>query len=149
MGKPKKSSAIFAELITERSCMLADLPEITCYLDTGYSKMATQGIIEKMYVHGGKAAHMSPKEKEKKRKSLYSWRWGIYLFRWVDAIQDTELLKNPNIKEVSFKTNWNNKLDCLCFTTIRPFNPAKYKAGAIYRIKWSGNKNVGIQGSLL
>jgi hypothetical protein len=30
---------------------------------------------------------------------------------------------------LEFSTNWNNKLDCNCFTTIRIYNPTKHFKG--------------------
>ena len=30
------------------------------------------------------------------------------------------------MNKLEFSTNWNNKLDCKCFTTIRIYNPAKH-----------------------
>lgn len=39
---------------------------------------------------------------------------------------------NPEI-EIPFSFNWNNKLDCLAFTTIRIYNPHKHVKG--YRVK--------------
>lgn len=38
--------------------------------------------------------------------------------------------------EISFSYNWNNKLQCHRFTTIRAANPAKYKIGNVYDIKY-------------
>lgn len=37
-------------------------------------------------------------------------------------------------KNIKFSTNWNNKLDCKCFTTIRLNNDKKYRVGEIYDI---------------
>lgn len=37
-------------------------------------------------------------------------------------------------KTINFSTNWNNKLDCKCFTTLRLKNPKKYRVGAEYLI---------------
>lgn len=37
--------------------------------------------------------------------------------------------------EIKFSYNWNNKLDCKAFTTIRIENPNKYKVGHLYYIK--------------
>ncbi|HPA71674.1 MAG TPA: hypothetical protein PKY31_05375 [Spirochaetota bacterium] len=36
--------------------------------------------------------------------------------------------------EITFSYNWNNKLDCKAFTTIRLHNPYKYRVGSIYRV---------------
>lgn len=33
------------------------------------------------------------------------------------------------MEKLEFSTNWNNKLDCKCFTTIRLFNPTKHFKG--------------------
>jgi len=41
-------------------------------------------------------------------------------------------LENP--KRLDFSFNWNNKLDCSCFTTIRRHNPEKYKPDVVFEI---------------
>lgn len=33
------------------------------------------------------------------------------------------------METIPFSYNWNNKLDCKAFTTIRLYNPAKHKPG--------------------
>ncbi|MDU1892739.1 MAG: hypothetical protein E6767_18825 [Dysgonomonas sp.] len=33
-------------------------------------------------------------------------------------------------EDLRFTTNWNNKLNCSCFTTLRLHNPKKYYVGA-------------------
>ena len=38
-----------AKIVQLRYCKLHDLPELTCYLDTGYSKEATIALFKKMY----------------------------------------------------------------------------------------------------
>lgn len=35
---------------------------------------------------------------------------------------------------INFSYNWNNKLDCKCFTTIRLTNSNKYRVGLEYEI---------------
>ena len=35
---------------------------------------------------------------------------------------------------INFSTNWNNKLDCIAFTTIRLKNSTKYQIGKEYEI---------------
>lgn len=35
---------------------------------------------------------------------------------------------------INFSTNWNNKLDCNCFTTLRLKNDKKYQLNHTYRI---------------
>lgn len=41
------------------------------------------------------------------------------------------------MKEIKFSYNWNNKLECLSFTTIRPKSD-KYKVGEVYQINLKG-----------
>lgn len=41
----------------------------------------------------------------------------------------------PDLPDLRFTYNWNNKLDCRAFSTIRIPNP-KYKIGKLYRIVW-------------
>lgn len=41
-------------------------------------------------------------------------------------------------QELNFSTNWNNKLNCQCFTTIRLHNPKKYFIGAVFRVFLKG-----------
>ncbi len=36
--------------------------------------------------------------------------------------------------ELPFSYNWNNKLDCKAFTTLRLHNPDRFKVGQTYRI---------------
>lgn len=38
------------------------------------------------------------------------------------------------LNELTFSTNWNNKLDCMFFTTIRPRNDKKYIVGDRMRV---------------
>lgn len=37
-------------------------------------------------------------------------------------------------KDLIFHYNWNGKLDCQCFTTLRLYNAEKYHKGAIFNI---------------
>jgi len=39
-----------------------------------------------------------------------------------------------NPQTINFSTNWNNKLDCKCFTTIRLKNEKKYQHNKVYGI---------------
>lgn len=50
--------------------------------------------------------------------------------------------RNPRIvKTWTFKTNWNNKLDCQFYTTFRFYNKGKIKRGDLVRCKlMSGQK---------
>jgi hypothetical protein len=36
--------------------------------------------------------------------------------------------------KINFSTNWNNKLNNMCFTSIRPLNYNKYKTSLIYQV---------------
>lgn len=38
------------------------------------------------------------------------------------------------MREIKFSYNWNNKLDCKAFTTLRLHNPNKYKKGEEYKV---------------
>ena len=38
------------------------------------------------------------------------------------------------MEKLEFSTNWNNKLDCKCFTTIRLYNPNKHFRGNQFEI---------------
>lgn len=38
------------------------------------------------------------------------------------------------MQQITFSYNWNNKLNCNAFTTLRPFNPNKYKLGEQYEL---------------
>ncbi len=46
------------------------------------------------------------------------------------------------MKTISFNLNWNAKLYCNCFTTIRPKNDDKYQLAEVYEIMLKG-KNLG------
>jgi hypothetical protein len=50
------------------------------------------------------------------------------------------------MEDLFFSYNWNNKLDCKAFTTIRLFNPGKHVVGVKYRVmlKRTENKGVGV-----
>lgn len=43
-----------------------------------------------------------------------------------------------SLPELSFSENLNNKLDCLCFSTIRLHNPKKYYLGAKLAVSLKG-----------
>ncbi|TRX37878.1 hypothetical protein FNW52_02975 [Flavobacterium sp. ZT3R18] len=38
------------------------------------------------------------------------------------------------MEKLEFSTNWNNKLDCKCFTAIRIYNPQKHFKGNKFHI---------------
>lgn len=50
------------------------------------------------------------------------------------------------IERIEFTTNWNGKLNCNSFTTMRLHNPVKYCVGAIKQIYlqgvWKGNAKI-------
>ncbi len=46
------------------------------------------------------------------------------------------------MKTIKFTKNWNNKLDCRAFFTIRLKDETKYKVGEIYKIEDKNNSNV-------
>jgi hypothetical protein len=39
------------------------------------------------------------------------------------------------METIEFSTNWNKKLQCNAFTTIRLFNPGKYRVNQVYKIE--------------
>lgn len=43
---------------------------------------------------------------------------------------------------IHFSQNWNNKLDCDIFTTIRIYDPSKHYIGAEYTITWAHGKEI-------
>lgn len=48
-------------------------------------------------------------------------------------------------KTINFSYNWNNKLHCKAFTTIRLSNPKKYKIGDTYSIQLTEKGKDAIQ----
>lgn len=42
------------------------------------------------------------------------------------------------MKTISFNLNWNGKLYCNCFTTIRPKNDVKYQLNETYNVRLKG-----------
>ena len=44
--------------------------------------------------------------------------------------------------ELKFSYNWNNKLNCECFSTIRVWNVVKYQIGQVYTVTLNG-KSLG------
>jgi hypothetical protein len=51
------------------------------------------------------------------------------------------------METIDFSTNWNNKLQCHAFTTIRLFNPNKYRVNSVYRIE--RNKHFLMQAAII
>lgn len=62
--------------------------------------------------------------------------------------QESRILAAPqNIATINFSNNWNNKLDCDCFTTIRLKNDKKYVLGKSYNITLTTKgeaRNIGV-----
>ena len=91
---------------------LEQLPEITACLDTGYYLEETKNIIKRMYP----------------TVDFSKQQLAIHLLR---RLYDTEtvsvefLIKPENL--ITFSHDWNNKLQCRYFTTIRIHNPTKYQ----------------------
>lgn len=42
------------------------------------------------------------------------------------------------LSTLEFSENWNNKLYCKCFSTIRMHNPEKYRLGNKFQVKLKG-----------
>ena len=42
------------------------------------------------------------------------------------------------LQDLKFSSNWNNKLECKCFTTIRPFRADRYRIGEFVRVVLNG-----------
>lgn len=42
-------------------------------------------------------------------------------------------------RELEFTTNWNNKLNCECFTTLRLYNPVKHCVGNRFSVRLNGH----------
>lgn len=149
MAKKVTLSKLYVKCIAVRRFMLNDLPEFTAWLDTGYSKTETEAILAKMYLK--KAKYDRPPgtdEKRKKESEIYKWPWGLMLFKWEDAADDKSHLEDTTVKDLRFTYNWNNKLLCKTFTSIRMYNPVKYEVGNIYRVHWPGNKGLGEQATM-
>lgn len=48
----------------------------------------------------------------------------------------------PDNKRIKFSFNWNNKLECTFFTTLRFYDPIKYQVGHTYDV-YLKNKFLG------
>lgn len=59
-----------------------------------------------------------------------------------------QIVLKDNLPEIPFNYNWNNKLDCKAFTTLRLHNPNRFRVGQTYRItlKKSFKKHAKIEG---
>jgi hypothetical protein len=53
-------------------------------------------------------------------------------------IQNRKYKKQENMKRISFSRNWNKKLNCSAFSTIRLHSDLKYRTGARYIIEHAG-----------
>lgn len=99
--------------------LLENLPKITACLDTGYSYDETVKLIKTMY----------PKVDFSKTYLA------LHLIRrlYNDESENVFFLVKEQNK-ISFSSNWNNKLTCRYFTTIRIHNPNFYKLNEFYEI---------------
>lgn len=57
--------------------------------------------------------------------STYCWYCKQYTTRYLKVMEE----------DLKFTYNWNGKLNCECFTTLRLHNPKKYYLGAIKNVK--------------
>lgn len=143
--KRKGTSRLYARCLAVKRFNLNDLPEITAFLDTGYSKAETIRIIAKMYLNKNNKGQAPRSQVE---AEIYKWPWGLMLLKW-EPLEDDGKNDRECQHTIAFSNNWNNKLDCLAFTTIRLYNPGKYVKGRVYKIKWDGNAHIGVQQTLL
>lgn len=60
----------------------------------------------------------------------------------MEAKHVSELQSLVTIPVIEFSYNWNNKLDCNAFTTLRLANAERYKKGVVYFVR-SKNKDYG------
>lgn len=58
----------------------------------------------------------------------------------VDGTTIIMIYQVKNNNELDFKTNWNGKLNCKMFTTLRLHNPKKYYAGARLVVTLKGER---------
>lgn len=50
-------------------------------------------------------------------------------------------MSDPSKVRLEFSYNWNNKLSCPAFTTLRLHNPKRYYNGAVFEIILKGKKS--------
>lgn len=112
MSKKKEPTVIHkAKCIEKKTFLLNQLPTITAYLDAGMSAKKMRGMLFNMY--------------KNKVSNPNAALFCICLMEVVKEGEPTETL--------SFSKNWNNKLACPYYTTIR-LNSTKYEKGKIYSI---------------
>lgn len=56
-----------------------------------------------------------------------------------------EMEKPEIVQDIDFSYNWNGKLNCKSFTTIRLRNDMKYVVGERYRLKIKGERLGGVE----
>ncbi len=61
---------------------------------------------------------------------IYKTRSKISSYCWLCKQHTTQFIRVMEREPLKFTTNWNNKLNCSCFTTLRLHNPKKYYVGA-------------------
>lgn len=112
MSKTQQQTELHkAVLIEKKVFYLKDLPTISAYLDAGMSAKKLRGMLYNMY--------------KNKVKNVNQAKFCVCLMQQVKEGEYTQTLK--------FSQNWNNKLACPFYTTIRLDQP-KYKVGTVFRV---------------
>lgn len=101
-----------AQVVEAQTFILRQLPTITAYLDAGMSAHKLRAMLSNMY--------------KKKVKAPNQALFVCLLMQQVKEGEATEVLR--------FSRNWNNKLCCEFYTTIRLFNPKNHKKGVIFQV---------------
>lgn len=98
--------------------LLDKLPKITAMVDTGYSLEETKNIIIRMYPN----------------VDFAKTELAIILLRRLDE-KEKEAIPDFLVGEpIVFSYDWNNKLGCRIFTTIRLYQPSKNIVGNYHDI---------------
>lgn len=90
------------------------LTEYSCLLDTGYNREETIKILKRMYKNAD---------------------WDT---QKIDVVLLEEIESEEVEKHIRFSYNWNNKLNCKAFTTIRLHSPERYFLGAKFNVYLNG-----------
>lgn len=62
-------------------------------------------------------------------------KMAVYCFKCKQSVGKYHRIMEQNLE---FTTNWNNKLNCECFTTFRRHDPTRYVHNAVYNIYLKG-----------
>lgn len=46
---------------------------------------------------------------------------------------------------ITFSYNWNNKLDCNCFTTLRKHVPSRFQSGKLFEVWFHGKPRCQVE----